>query len=69
MNELRIHNKIYEKIFVTIFALLMLLSFCVSNIAEARTIRVKGYYKPSTGRYVMPRYRNRILILIVHNMF
>jgi len=46
-----------KKIFVTIFALLMLLSFCFSNVVEARTIRVKGYYKPSTGRYVMPYYR------------
>lgn len=52
-----------KKIFVIIFALLMLLSFSFSNIVEARTIRVRGYYKPSTGRYVMPHYRtspNRI---------
>jgi len=46
-----------KKIFVTIFALLMLLSFCFSNVVEARTIRVRGYYKPSTGRYIMPYYR------------
>jgi hypothetical protein len=46
-----------KKIFVTIFALLMLLNFSFSNVVEARTIRVRGYYKPSTGRYVMPYYR------------
>ena len=46
-----------KKIFVTIFVLLMLLSFSFSNVVEARTIRVRGHYKPSTGRYVMPYYR------------
>jgi hypothetical protein len=46
-----------KKIFVTIFVLLMLLNFSFSNVVEARTIRVKGYYKPSTGRYIMPYYR------------
>ena len=35
--------------------LLSFLSFSVS--AEARTTRVKGYYKPSTGRYVAPHYK------------
>lgn len=46
-----------KKIFVTIFALLMLSSFSFSNIVEARTIRVRGYYKRNTGSYVMPYYR------------
>lgn len=32
-----------------------LLSFSAS--VEARTTRVRGYYKPSTGRYVTPHYR------------
>lgn len=32
-----------------------LLSFSAS--AEAKTVRVKGYYKPSTGTYVAPSYR------------
>jgi len=32
-----------------------LLSFSAS--AEARTVHVKGYYKPSTGSYVYPSYR------------
>ncbi len=46
-----------KKIFVIIFTFVLLLSFSFSNIVEAKTIRVKGYYKPSTGRYVMPHYR------------
>lgn len=28
------------------------------NTVEARTVSVKGYYKPSSGRYVMPSYRS-----------
>lgn len=32
-----------------------LLSFSAS--VEAKTVRVKGYYKPSTGSYVSPSYR------------
>ena len=32
-----------------------ILSFAVS--AEASTVRVKGYVKPSTGRYVAPHYK------------
>lgn len=32
-----------------------LLSF--SAVAEAKTVRVKGYYKPSISRYVAPSYR------------
>lgn len=31
--------------------------FSFSSLAEARTVRVKGYYKPSTGTYVYPSYR------------
>ena len=27
------------------------------STAEARTVRVNGYYKPSTGTYVSPSYR------------
>ncbi|MDO8430174.1 MAG: hypothetical protein Q7S73_02305 [bacterium] len=27
------------------------------NVVEARAVSVKGYYKPSSGRYVMPSYR------------
>jgi hypothetical protein len=28
-----------------------------SSFAEAKTVRVRSYYKPSTGTYVMPSYR------------
>ncbi|MEX2029292.1 MAG: hypothetical protein WD963_02310 [Candidatus Paceibacterota bacterium] len=31
------------------------LSFGIS--VEAKTVKVKGYYKPSTGSYVAPSYR------------
>jgi len=46
-----------KKLLIIIFAFGLLLNFSFSNIAEARTVRVRGYYKPSTGRYVMPHYR------------
>ncbi len=43
-------------ILLTVAVLLIgLLSFSAS--AEARTVKVKAYYKPSTGSYVMPSYR------------
>lgn len=29
----------------------------VVGMAEAKTVRVKSYYKPSTGRYVAPHYK------------
>ncbi len=29
----------------------------IAGIAEAKTVTVKSYYKPSTGRYVAPSYR------------
>lgn len=32
-------------------------SIAANNTAEAAS-RVKGYYKPSTGRYVMPHYKS-----------
>lgn len=31
--------------------------FFFSTQAEARTTRVRGYYKPSTGYYVAPHYK------------
>ncbi len=36
---------------------MILVSVSIFNSAEARTISVKSYYKPSTGRYVAPSYR------------
>lgn len=29
----------------------------VVGVAEAKTVKVKGYYKPSTGSYVAPHYK------------
>lgn len=43
-----------KKITVLLLITIGLLSF---SVAEARTVSVKGYYKPSTGRYVAPSYR------------
>lgn len=44
-----------KKLLLLLVLLVGVLSFSAS--AEARTIRVKGYYKPSTGRYVAPHYK------------
>ena len=41
---------------ITGLALAFLLFVSVGS-AEAKTVKVKGYYKPSTGSYVMPSYR------------
>lgn len=40
------------------FALVLASSLVLCSVsAEAKTVRVRGYYKPSTGTYVMPSYR------------
>lgn len=44
-----------KKYILALVLFLGLLSFSAS--AEAKTVRVKGYYKPSTGTYVAPSYR------------
>ena len=44
-----------KKIFLTIILFVGLLSF--SSFVEARTIKARGYYKPSTGRYIAPHYK------------
>ena len=44
-----------KKYFLALILLVGLLSFSAS--VEAKTVRVKSYYKPSTGTYVMPSYR------------
>ena len=44
-----------KKIFLMAILFVGFLSFSAS--VEARTVSVKGYYKPSTGRYVAPSYR------------
>ena len=45
-----------KKLLATILISLALI-LSVFSFAEARTVRVKGYYKPSTGSYVQPYYR------------
>ena len=44
-----------KKYILVLILFVGLLSFSAS--AEAKTVRVKGYYKPSTGSYVSPSYR------------
>lgn len=44
-----------KKLFVVLALFIGVLSF--SAFAEARTTRVRGYFKPSTGRYVAPHYK------------
>ncbi len=44
-----------KKILIVLALLVGVLSFSAS--VEARTTRVRGYYKPSTGRYVAPHYK------------
>ena len=41
--------------FILFILFLGLFSFSIH--AEARTTHVRGYYKPSTGHYVMPHYK------------
>lgn len=47
-------KKIISFVFLSIFVLGLFVS--VSSV-EAKTIRVKSYYKPSSTKYVMPYYR------------
>jgi len=49
-------KNIIKEILTTIL-LLVVISLGFLSIAEAYSVRVRGYYKPSTGRYIMPHYR------------
>lgn len=42
---------------ITAILLSIVICFGFLNLAEAYTVRVRGYYKPSTGTYVSPSYR------------
>lgn len=44
-----------KKLLLVLALLIGILSFSAS--ADARTTRVRGYYKPSTGSYVAPHYK------------
>lgn len=45
-----------KKIFITIL-LSLILGLGLFSVAEAYTVRVRSYYKPSTGTYVQSYYR------------
>lgn len=47
---------IIKKTIATVFISLVL-CLAIFSLAEARTIKVKSYYKPSTGAYVQSYYR------------
>jgi len=51
--------KTYYKLFPVVLAVgaLFISILFLSTLAEAKTVKVKSYYKPSTGTYVMPSYR------------
>lgn len=44
-----------KKIAIVVF--LGLLFALSAGVVEAKSVRVRGYYKPSTGTYVAPAYR------------
>lgn len=47
-----------KTIFSSIFLLTLIIGlFIPISFVGAKTVRVKSYYKPSTGTYVMPSYR------------
>lgn len=41
----------------TILCIAIAVTLLVTTSIEAKTIKVKSYYKPSVGKYVMPSYR------------
>lgn len=45
-----------KKILATIL-LLLAITLSPLSFTEARSVKVKGYYKPSSGRYVQPHYK------------
>jgi len=49
-------KNIIKKILAT-FLLLFVINLSLFSIAEAYSVRVRGYYKPNTGSYIMPHYR------------
>lgn len=46
-----------KRLLILLALLVGVLSFSISASAEARTTRVRGYYKPSTDSYVAPHYK------------
>jgi len=52
---MKTHYKLFPPVLAAAVLFVSLFSFSV--FAEAKTVRVSGYYKPSTGTYVMPSYK------------
>lgn len=46
-----------KKVVLSFILILSLFSLIFSTSVEAKTVKVKGYYKPSTMKYVAPSYR------------
>lgn len=46
-----------KKILSVFLVSLIIMILGVFSVVEAKTIRVKPYYKPSIGRYVQPHYK------------
>lgn len=46
-----------KAIILSILGLSLLGLLVFSSLVEARTVKVRGYYKPSTMKYVAPSYR------------
>lgn len=42
---------------LSIFLVSLIVALSAFSFAEAKVIRVKPYYKPSTGKYVQPYYK------------
>jgi hypothetical protein len=40
-----------------IFCIVFIISALLVNSVEAKTVRVKSYYKPSTGKYINSHYK------------
>jgi len=45
------------KKFISSILIALILLVGIAGVAEAKTVRVKSYYKPSIGRYVAPHYK------------
>ena len=46
------------KIFLGVLSVLFLLTLFILPTSAEAAVRVRGYYKPSTGTYVQPYYRS-----------
>lgn len=42
---------------LSIILVSLIMALSIFGSAEAKVIRIKPYYKPSTGRYVQPHYK------------